>query len=119
MANCHSQPLVAAGCGLTTVSRSPASAAPTGVRILGVRGGPGDHTIAERAFREDAPAVLHTPLPSLIYADRDGDTKLAVDQPSLLFYSYGNPQIAEVGRELDARLAQLIALLGGDVPPQL
>ena len=79
----------------------------------------GNHTIAERAFREDASAVLHAPLPSLIYADPDGDTKLAVDQPSLLFDSYGNPQIAEVGRELDARLAQLITLLGGDVPPQL
>ncbi|MFD4320727.1 LysR family transcriptional regulator [Streptomyces sp. NPDC058548] len=32
--------LVAAGCGLTTVSRSLASAAPPGVRILEVRGGP-------------------------------------------------------------------------------
>ncbi|MFC9590834.1 LysR family transcriptional regulator [Streptomyces sp. NPDC056944] len=32
--------LVAAGCGLTTVSRSLVSAAPPGVRILEVRGGP-------------------------------------------------------------------------------
>ena len=79
----------------------------------------GNHTIAERAFREDASAVLHAPQPCVIYADPDGDTKLAVDQPSLLFDSYDNKHITEVGRELDARLAQLITLLGGDVPPQL
>jgi hypothetical protein len=27
----------------------------------------------------------------------DGDTKLAVDQPNVLFASYGNPQIADSG----------------------
>jgi hypothetical protein len=79
----------------------------------------GDHTVAERAFREHAAAVLSAPLPVLIYADPDGNTQLAVDQPSLLFGCYGTSQIAEVGGELDARLAQLITLLGGDVPPQL
>ena len=79
----------------------------------------GNHIIAERAFRADASVVLHAPLPALIYADPDGDTKLVVDQPSLLFDSYDNPEIAEIGRELDASLAQLITLLGGDVPAQL
>ncbi|WP_328430175.1 hypothetical protein [Streptomyces sp. NBC_00443] len=43
---------------------------------------------------------------------------VAVDQPSLLFDSYGNPHIAEVGRELDT-LAQLIKLLGGEAPVHL
>jgi hypothetical protein len=56
----------------------------------------------------------HASLRTLIYAD--GDTKLAVDQPSLLVDSYARPEIAPVGRELDALLAQLIALLGGEVP---
>ena len=79
----------------------------------------GNHTIAERMFRHDPSAMLHAPLRTLLYADLDGDTKLAVDQPSLLFASYGNPQIAEVGSELDALLAQLITLLGGRTPPQL
>lgn len=46
-------------------------------------------------------------------------TQLAFDQPSLLFASYGDPRIADGGRELDALLAQLITLLGGAVPPQL
>jgi len=79
----------------------------------------GNHAIAERMFRHDPSVMLHAPLRTLLYADPDGDTKLAVDQPSLLFASYDNPQVADVGRELDALLAQLITLLGGDAPPQL
>jgi len=54
-----------------------------------------------------------------LYADADGDTELAVDQPSLLFASYDNPDIAAVGLELDALLVGLIELLGGEVPDQL
>ncbi|MFK0158500.1 DUF302 domain-containing protein [Streptomyces sp. NPDC090493] len=79
----------------------------------------GNHTIAERMYRHDPSVMLHAPLRTLLYRDRDGDTKLAVDQPSLLFASYGDPRIADVGRELDTHLAGLIALLDGDVPPQL
>ena len=79
----------------------------------------GNHTIAERMFRHDPSVMLHAPLRTLIYADADGDTKLAVDQPSLLFASYGNPLITDVGRELDEHLVDLIVLLDGDVPTQL
>jgi hypothetical protein len=79
----------------------------------------GNHTIAERMFRHDPAVMLHAPLRTLIYADRDGDTKLAVDQPSLLFASYDNPHMTAVGSELDAHLAQLITLLGGEAPPEL
>jgi uncharacterized protein (DUF302 family) len=79
----------------------------------------GNHTIAERMFRHDPSAMLHAPLRTLLYADTDGDTKLAVDQPSLLFASYGNPDIAALGNELDGLLAALVELLGGDVPDQL
>src|ERR1700752_3075052 len=68
----------------------------------------GNHTIAERMFRHDPSVMLHAPLRTLLYADADGDTKFAVDQPSLLFNSYGNPDVAAVGLELDALLAQLI-----------
>jgi hypothetical protein len=45
-----------------------------------------------------------------LYADPD--TKLAVDQPACC--SHHNPEIAAVGRELDALLARLIGLLGRD-----
>ena len=79
----------------------------------------GNHTIAERMFRHDPSVMLHAPLRTVLYVDPDGDTKLAVDQPSLLFDSYDKPEIAAVGRELDALLAGLITLLGGDMPPQL
>ena len=61
----------------------------------------GNHTIAEGMFRHDPAVMLHAPLRTLLYADPDGDTKLAVDQPSLLFASYDNPDIASVGKELD------------------
>ncbi|MFB7502262.1 DUF302 domain-containing protein [Streptomyces broussonetiae] len=79
----------------------------------------GNHTIAERMFRHDPSVMLHAPLRTLLYSDPDGGTELAVDQPSLLFASYGNPRIADVGLELDALLARLISLLGGETPPQL
>jgi uncharacterized protein (DUF302 family) len=79
----------------------------------------GNHTIAERMFRHDPSVMLRAPLRTLLYADPDGDTKLAVDQPSLLFASYDNPHISEVGRELDALLARLITLLSGDPPTNL
>ena len=79
----------------------------------------GNHTIAEHMFHHDPAAMLHAPLRTLIYADPDGDTKLAVDQPSLLFASYQNADIATVGEELDALLVGLIELLGSEVPKQL
>jgi hypothetical protein len=79
----------------------------------------GNHTIAERMFRHDPSVMLHAPLRTLLYADGDGDTKFAVDQPSLLFDSFDNPHVADVGHELDALLAHLITLLGGELPEQL
>lgn len=78
----------------------------------------GNHTIAERMYRHDPAVMLHAPLRTLLYAGPHG-TVLAVDQPSLLFDSYHNPEIAAVGRELDGLLATLIELLDGDVPAQL
>ena len=79
----------------------------------------GNHTIAERMFRHDPSVMLHAPLRTLLYADADGDTKFAVDQPGLLFASYHNADIDTVGKELDALLVGLIELLGGEVPKQL
>jgi hypothetical protein len=75
----------------------------------------GNHTIAERMFRHDPSVMLHAPLRTVLYVDPDGDTRLAVDQPSLLFDSYDKPEIAAVGRELDGLLGVLITSLGGDM----
>jgi uncharacterized protein (DUF302 family) len=79
----------------------------------------GNHTIAETMFRHDPSAILHAPLRTVIYTDPSGATNLTVDQPSLLFASYGNPDITAVGEHLDALLAQLIELLGAEVPASL
>jgi len=79
----------------------------------------GNHTIAERMFRHNPSVMLHAPLRTLLYADPDGDTQLAVDQPSPLFASYDSPEIATVGKELDELLVALIELLGGKIPHQL
>lgn len=79
----------------------------------------GNHTIAERMFRHAPSVMLHAPLRTTIYADVDGDTRFAVDQPSLLFASYGDERIAAVGRELDNLLAGLIKALGASVPSVL
>ena len=79
----------------------------------------GNHTIAELMFHHDPSVMLHAPLRTLIYADPDGDTKLAVDQPSLLFDSYDNPDIKQVGYRLDYLLSLLIITMGGDLPSEL
>jgi hypothetical protein len=79
----------------------------------------GNHTIAEGMFHHDPAVMLHAPLRTLIYADPDGDTKLAVDQPSLLFASYDNPDITTVGYRLDYLLALLIITMDGDLPSEL
>lgn len=79
----------------------------------------GNHTIAETMFRYDPAVMLHAPLRTLIYVSPDGATRLAVDQPSLLFGSYQDPRIAEVGRYLDSRLAGVVTALGATVPHEL
>jgi hypothetical protein len=79
----------------------------------------GNHTIAERMFREDPAAMLYAPLRTVIYADADEHTHLAVDQPSTLFSSYDSPAIAEVGRHLDRLLAELLAAMGATPPGEI
>ena len=74
-----------------------------------------NHTIAERMFRHDPGVMLHAPLRTVLYADVNGDTKFAIDQPSLQFASYDNADISVVGLELDGLVMQLITLLGGDI----
>ena len=77
----------------------------------------GNHVIALRMFRVDPAAMLYAPLRTLIYRAKTGETRFAVDQPSTSFGSLGSDDIAQVGREIDEKLAELLEALG-IVPPQ-
>jgi uncharacterized protein (DUF302 family) len=79
----------------------------------------GNHTIAERMFHYDPAVMLHAPLRTVIYADAEGRTHLAVDQPTTLFSTYDNPAIAEVGQHLDRLLADLFTAMGATLPAEL
>lgn len=79
----------------------------------------GNHTIAERMFRHDPRAMMYAPLHTVIWEDTDGAAWLTVDQPSKQFASFGIPEIAEVGIELDHKLAALLDALAVPIPREL
>lgn len=79
----------------------------------------GNHTIAQRMYTHDPAVMLYAPLRTAIHEDRRGVTWFSIDQPSTRFASFGNPEITKVGRELDAKLADLLKFLGISVPPTL
>ncbi|MGO9822372.1 MAG: DUF302 domain-containing protein [Solirubrobacteraceae bacterium] len=79
----------------------------------------GNHTIAERMFRHDPRAMMYAPLHTVIWEDRDSLAWFTVDQPSKQFASFDIPEIAEVGAELDHKLAALLNVLAVPVPSEL
>jgi hypothetical protein len=79
----------------------------------------GNNVTAETMFRHDAGVMLYAPLRVAFYTDAGDRTFLSVDQPSTRFGSFGNPEIAAVGRLLDAGLAVVLGLLGVPVPIEL
>jgi hypothetical protein len=79
----------------------------------------GNHTIAEKMYRYNPAILLYAPLRTAIVEDADGATWFTVDQPSTRFGSFNTPQIAEVGIELDHKLAALLEHLGAPVPAGL
>ena len=79
----------------------------------------GNHTIAEKMYRYNPAILLYAPLRTAIVADANGATWFTVDQPSSRFGSFNTPQIAEVGIELDHKLAALLEHLGAPVPAGL
>lgn len=77
----------------------------------------GNHTIAERMYRHEPATMLYAPLRLFIFADDDGQGVLVIDQPSTLFGSLGsNADVAAVGRQLDRKLARVLAAMGAQVP---
>jgi hypothetical protein len=79
----------------------------------------GNHILAERMYRHQPAVMLYAPLHTMIWQSPDGGTHFTFDRPGDQFGSFGNPQITEVGRELDQKLAALLGHLGLDVPSQL
>jgi uncharacterized protein (DUF302 family) len=79
----------------------------------------GNHVVAERMYRHDSGVMLYAPLRVTIYEDHDDQVWLSVDQPSTRFASFGDPEIAAVGTELDGKLAALLTALGIAVPVEL
>jgi uncharacterized protein (DUF302 family) len=79
----------------------------------------GNHTIAERMFRNDPRALLYAPLHTVIWEDHDGNAWFTADQPSTQFGSFDIPEVATVGRELDAKLARLLEALEVEIPAPL
>jgi hypothetical protein len=79
----------------------------------------GNHAIAQRMFRHHPGVMLYAPLRTVIYEDWRGVTWFSMDQPSSQFASFGDPRIAEVGIELDRKLAGLLRHLGVSAPARL
>ena len=79
----------------------------------------GNHVVAERMYRHDPGIMLYAPLRVTLYEDHDDLPWLSVDQPSTRFSSFGHPEIAAVGVELDGKLAHLFTTLGIAVPAEL
>jgi hypothetical protein len=55
--------------------------------------------------------MLYAPLRTLIYIDSADRTRLAVDQPSMMYASFADPVITEVGLDRDRQLADLLDAL--------
>lgn len=79
----------------------------------------GNHVIAQRMYRYDSTAMLYAPLRVLIRQDDTGAAVFVIDQPSTLFDSFGRPEIAAVGRELDEKVAGVLTALGAQPPAVL
>nr|WP_062338388.1 DUF302 domain-containing protein [Herbidospora sakaeratensis] len=79
----------------------------------------GNHTIAQRMFHHDPAVMEYAPLRTTIFEDESGVARFAIDQPSRQLAAFGNPAIAEVGVELDRKVADLLGFLAVPVPAQL
>ncbi len=63
--------------------------------------------------RHDIRSALYAPLTVLIYEVDSQTIKVEFDQPSSMLGQFGHPEIADVGRQLDAKLKRLIEKAAG------
>jgi hypothetical protein len=79
----------------------------------------GNHTIAQRMYVHNPAILLYAPLRTAIHEDADGRAWFLIDQPSTRFSSFDNPDITDVGKELDRHVAALLRHLNAPVPAAL
>ena len=79
----------------------------------------GNNTIMERMFRHQPAILLYAPLHTVIWQNPDGPAYFTFDRPSDQFGSFANPQVTEVGIELDRKMAALLEHLEVPVPNAL
>ena len=79
----------------------------------------GNHTIMERMYRHQPAVLLYAPLHTVIWGDPDRSAYFTFDKPSDQVASFANPQVAEVGLELDQKMAALLDHLRVSVPDAL
>jgi uncharacterized protein (DUF302 family) len=83
-----------------------------GHRIKAVEYLLGNVVIAETMFRHDPKALLYAPLRVLVHSDPAGNAIFSMDRPSTAFASLGIPEITEVGKSLDLKVAALLRVIG-------
>lgn len=76
----------------------------------------GNHTIMERMYRYEPAILMYAPLHTVIWSAPDGGPCFTFDKPSDQFASFGHPEIAAVGLELDQKMAALLDHLNVRVP---
>ena len=79
----------------------------------------GNSTIMERMFRHQPAILLYAPLHTVIWQNPAGPAYFTFDKPSDQFSSFANPQITQVGTELDHKMATLLEHLAVPVPSAL
>ena len=62
-------------------------------------------------YRHDPSVMLYAPLRTAIYVDAANRTRFAIDEPHPVFESFASLPIAQVGIELDRKLAALLEAL--------
>ncbi len=68
----------------------------------------GNPLTATRMTRHELPAALYAPLRVVLYENATGGATFEYDKPSSLFGQFGNEQVTAIGRELDAKLENVL-----------
>src|SRR4051812_48120807 len=63
---------------------------------------------ATAALKQDPAAILEMPLRIAVYEQQDGKTVVSCYRPSRGFATYGNDELANLGRTLDAKLEEIV-----------